>query len=64
MDPRAAARPGRVARRRAERGARTLHDGFRYPFADPAEITEAARRLVEYGRHDPESAPPLASAAP
>jgi histidine triad (HIT) family protein len=32
--------------------------------ADPAEITEAARRLVEFGRNDPESAPPLASAAP
>ena len=24
----------------------------------------AARRLVDYGRNDPESAPPLASAAP
>jgi hypothetical protein len=23
--------------------------------ADPAEITEAARRLVEHGRHDPET---------
>ena len=32
--------------------------------ADPAEITEAARRLVEFGRHDPESSPPLASTAP
>jgi histidine triad (HIT) family protein len=28
--------------------------------ADPAEITGAARRLVEYGRHDPETAQDLA----
>jgi histidine triad (HIT) family protein len=32
--------------------------------ADPAETTEAARRLVEYGRHDPEAIPPLASTTP
>ena len=31
--------------------------------ADPSETTEAARRLVEYGRHDPETSPPLASTA-
>jgi histidine triad (HIT) family protein len=31
--------------------------------ADPAEITEAARRLVDYGRQDPEPAPGLASTA-
>jgi histidine triad (HIT) family protein len=31
--------------------------------ADPAEITEAARRLVAHGRQDPESAPGLASSA-
>ena len=29
--------------------------------ADPAEITEAARRLVEHGRSDPEHIPPLTS---
>jgi histidine triad (HIT) family protein len=28
--------------------------------ADPAGITAAARRLVEHGRHDPETAPGLA----
>jgi histidine triad (HIT) family protein len=31
--------------------------------ADPSEITEAARRLVDYGRSDPETIPPLASTA-
>jgi histidine triad (HIT) family protein len=29
--------------------------------ADPAEITEAARRLVHHARQDPETTPPLAS---
>jgi histidine triad (HIT) family protein len=32
--------------------------------ADPAEITEAARRLIDFGRQDPETSPPLASTAP
>ena len=34
------------------------------PQAEAAEITEAARRLVDYGRQEQESSPPLASAAP
>ena len=31
--------------------------------ADPSEIAEAARRLVDYGRSDPETTEPLASLA-
>jgi len=27
-------------------------------------ITEAARRLIDFGRQDPETSPPLASTAP